>query len=117
MKFLTVKNSHPKEDSHVDTLGAKDHLSTMASQEGLMNWHMILQYKLKMKQHYYSPPHPTTPSECKPVDDVFNYNCALLTDGFLFFNFLDAIKEGDGLRIMNEAEQVYYAVLQIRWDP
>ena len=39
--------------------GAKDHLSTMASQEGLMNWHMILQYKLKMKQHYYSPPHPT----------------------------------------------------------
>jgi hypothetical protein len=29
-------------------------------------------------------------------DDVFNYNCGLLTDGFLFFNFLDVIGEGDG---------------------
>ena len=65
---------------------------------------------------FSSTPNPT-PSECKQVDDVFNYNCALLTDGFLFFNFLDAIKEGDGLRIMNEAVQVYYAVLQIRWPP
>lgn len=24
-------------------------------------------------------------------DDVYNYNCALLTDGLFFMNFLDAI--------------------------
>ena len=35
-------------------------------------------------------------------DDVFNYNCALLADCFLFFNFLDAIKEGDGVRLMRQ---------------
>ena len=33
---------------------------------------------------------------------MFNYNCALLADCFLFFNFLDAIKEGDGLRLMRQ---------------
>ena len=33
-------------------------------------------------------------------DDVYNYKCALLADCFLFFNFLDAIKEGDEERIM-----------------
>ena len=33
-------------------------------------------------------------------DDVYNYNCALTTDAMLFFNFLDAIKEGDGTRVM-----------------
>ena len=38
----------------------------------------------------------------KTSDDVFNYNCALLADCFLFFNFLDAIKEGDGLRLMRQ---------------
>ena len=35
-------------------------------------------------------------------DDVFNYNCALLADCFLFFNFLDAFKEGDGMRLMRQ---------------
>jgi len=54
---------------------------------------------------FSSTPNPT-PSECKPVDDVFNYNCALLTNGFLFFNFLDAIKEGDGLRIMRQYKYI-----------
>ena len=29
-------------------------------------------------------------------DDLYNYNCALMIDAMLFFNFLDAIKEGDG---------------------
>ena len=42
----------------------------------------------------------TTSQDTKPDDDVFNYNCSLLTDCFLFFNFLDAIKEGDGVRVM-----------------
>lgn len=42
---------------------------------------------------------PSTPKETKPGDDVFNYNCALMTDSFLFFNFLDGIKEGYGVRL------------------
>jgi hypothetical protein len=40
--------------------------------------------------------------EKKTSDDIFNYNCALMSDCFLFFNFLDAIKEGDGLRLMRQ---------------
>ena len=35
-------------------------------------------------------------------DGVFNYNCALLADCFLFFKFLDAIKKGDGMRLMRQ---------------
>ena len=31
-------------------------------------------------------------------DDAFNYNCSLLNQGLLFFNFLDATSEGDGER-------------------
>jgi hypothetical protein len=46
----------------------------------------------------------TTRAELK--DDVFNYNCGLLTDGFLFFNFLDAIGEGDGMRIMRQYKYI-----------
>ena len=42
----------------------------------------------------------TTSQDTKADDDVFYYNCSLLTDCFLFFNFLDAIKEGDGVRVM-----------------
>ena len=52
-----------------------------------------------------STPNPPQ-GESKPEDDVFNYNCALLTDGFLFFNFLDAIKEGDGSRIMRQYKYI-----------
>ena len=44
----------------------------------------------------------TTTQDTKRDDDVFNYNCYLLTDCFLFFNFLDAIKEGDGVRVMRQ---------------
>ena len=42
------------------------------------------------------------PKETKEGDDVFSYNCSLLTDSFLFFNFVDAIKEGDGARILRQ---------------
>ena len=52
-----------------------------------------------------STPNPPQ-GESKPEDDVFNYNCALLTDAFLFFNFLDAIKEGDGSRIMRQYKYI-----------
>ena len=34
--------------------------------------------------------------------DVFNYNCALLADCSLFFNFLGAMKEGDGMRLVRQ---------------
>ena len=49
----------------------------------------------------------------KPTDDVFSYNCALLQDGFLFLNFLDAIAEGDGTRIMR---QYKYLLLYCKAD-
>lgn len=53
-----------------------------------------------------TPTCTTPPKESKPGDDVYNYNCALLTDCFLFFNFLDAIKEGDGARIMRQYKYI-----------
>lgn len=53
-----------------------------------------------------TPTSTTSPKEPKPGDDVYNYNCALLADCFLFFNFLDAIKEGDGARIMRQYKYI-----------
>ena len=35
-------------------------------------------------------------------DDIFNYNYALLADGLFFMNFLDAIPESDGARMMRQ---------------
>lgn len=49
----------------------------------------------------------------KTQDDVYNYNCALLTDGLFFLNFLDSISEGDGLRIMR---QYKYMMLYCKAD-
>lgn len=46
-------------------------------------------------------------------DDVFSYNCALLADGLFFLNFLDAGKEGDGIRLMR---QYRYMLLYCRAD-
>lgn len=59
---------------------------------------------------------PTKPDATKPAtkdDDFHNYNTALLADGFLFQNFLDAISEGDGERIMR---QYKYIMLYCRED-
>lgn len=53
-----------------------------------------------------SPGCKTPLKETKAGDDVYNYNCALMTDCFLFFNFLDAIKEGDGARIMRQYKYI-----------
>ena len=54
-----------------------------------------------------SSPKCTAPQkETKAGDDVYNYNCALLADCFLFFNFLNAIKEGDGERIMQQYKYI-----------
>ena len=48
------------------------------------------------------------PSTISPEvkDDIFSCNCGLLTDGFLFINFLDAISEGDGMRIMRQYKYI-----------
>ena len=42
----------------------------------------------------------TLPS--KGADDMFNYNAALLSEGLLFLSFLDAVSEGDGMRIIRQ---------------
>ncbi len=47
------------------------------------------------------------------TDDIFNYNCAVMTDGLLFLNFLDATSEGDGLRILR---QYKYVLLYFKAD-
>lgn len=47
------------------------------------------------------------------TDDIFNYNCALMTNGLLFLNFLDATSEGDGLRTMR---QYNYMLLYFKAD-
>ena len=44
----------------------------------------------------------STSSKDKLDDDVVNYNCALMADGLFFLNFLDAVSEGDGLRLMRQ---------------
>ena len=59
------------------------------------------------------PPSANLHSKEKKGDDVFNYNCALLADGLFFLNFLDAVSEGDGLRIMR---QYKYMLLYCRGD-
>lgn len=53
-----------------------------------------------------SPGCTAPPEETKAGDDVYNYNCALLTDCFLFSNFLYVIKEGDGARIMRQYKYI-----------
>jgi len=45
---------------------------------------------------------PSNHDEMKSKDDVFDYNCALLAYGYMFFSFFDAIKEGDGARIIRQ---------------
>lgn len=49
----------------------------------------------------------------KETDDIYNYNCALLEDGLFFMNFLDAVSEGDGQRVMR---QYKYFMLMCKAD-
>ena len=44
----------------------------------------------------------STPSTSKETDDMFNYNSALLSEGLFFMNFLDAVSEGDGERLIRQ---------------
>ena len=50
----------------------------------------------------------TLPS--KGADDMFNYNAALLSEGLLFLNFLDAVSEGDGMRIIRQYKYLMLSV-------
>lgn len=53
-----------------------------------------------------SPECTALQKETKAGDDVYNYNCAILADCFLFFNFLNAIKEGVGERIVQQYKYI-----------
>ena len=46
----------------------------------------------------------STVSPSKGDDDMFNYNKALLAEGLFFLNFLDAVAEGDGERIIRQCK-------------
>ena len=52
-------------------------------------------------------------SEVSLKDNVYNYNCALLADGLFFLNFLDAVSEGDGFRLIT---QYKFMMLHCRAD-
>ena len=45
--------------------------------------------------------------DVKGTDDVYNCNCSLLEEGLFFSNFLDAISEGDGLRITRQYKYLF----------
>ena len=59
----------------------------------------------------------TTKDSYQPTDvssdDDYNYNCAFLADGLFFMNFLDAVSEGDGPRLIR---QYRYMMLYCRAD-
>ena len=57
--------------------------------------------------------HSTAEPCGQPTDDVYSYNSALLADGLFFANFLDAVKEGNGMRLMR---QYKYILLYCRAD-
>ena len=45
---------------------------------------------------------PASTSLPKGPDDIFNYNTALMAEGLYCLNFLDAVSEGDGIRIIRQ---------------
>lgn len=59
------------------------------------------------------PLNSSSKKETKNIDEVYSYNCALLEDGLFFLNFLDAIAEGDGNRIIR---QYKFLLLSFRAD-
>jgi len=58
-------------------------------------------------------PSKYSPTTKKETDDIYNYNCALLEDGLFFMNFLDAVSEGDGQRLIR---QYKYFMLMCKAD-
>ena len=61
------------------------------------------------------PEDSTSPEDSSKTkgDDVYSYNCALLTDGLFFLNFLDAISEGDGQRLMRQSNTCFLTAGQM----
>ena len=53
-------------------------------------------------QHSMMHTNPASISLSKGPDDIFNYNTALMAEGLYFLNFLDAVSEGDGIRIIRQ---------------
>lgn len=56
--------------------------------------------KIHELQHDVDPPTATPSVQQKAVDSCFNYACTSLSLGMFLFNFDDAVKEGDGERVM-----------------
>ena len=81
-----------KGDFLADSLAVHKRSSMMESEDKHMKCHMIpLQFQSN------SPP-----PKSGPEDDIYSYNCALLEDGLFVMNFLDAVKEGSGARIVRQ---------------
>ena len=68
--------------------------------------HPRVQFKDSTIMTQSSPECTALQKETKAGDDVYNYNCAILADWFLFFNFLNAIKEGVGERIVQQYKYI-----------
>lgn len=68
--------------------------------------HPRVQFKDSTIMTQSSPECTALQKETKAGDDVYNYNCAILADSFLFFNFLNAIKEGVGERIVQQYKYI-----------
>ena len=75
-------------------------LRVMARVEGGMNKDMI--HRL-IYQMISLPLLNSTPSPSEETD-MFNNNSALLCEGLFFMNFLDAVSEGDGERIIRQCK-------------
>jgi len=57
----------------------------------------------------YDVPPPLTESESHKADYLFNYHSAKLTFGLVLEDIKDAIREGDGDRLMDLALPIYYS--------
>ena len=68
--------------------------------------HPRVQFKDSTMMTQSSPECTALQKETKAGDDVYNYNCAILADCFLFFNFLNAIEEGVGERIVQQYKYI-----------
>lgn len=57
---------------------------------------------------------PETSSKIPEKDDMYNYQCSFLEYGMIILNFFDAIKEGDGKRILRSSK---FQLPYLRKDP
>ena len=100
------------DDFHAGSLVVSSPSDMMVPVGEDMKHHTIPNLSLQMKHVYLMIPNGQSTTD-ESGDDVFSYNCALLADGLFFLNFLDAGKEGDGIRLMR---QYRYMLLYCRAD-